>query len=167
MLNNCVENATWIETGTYKGSTTAFLSQHSPMVYSIEPEPMLCANATKRFLSVPNIKILCGTSEEVFPDLFASLSGSVNLWLDGHYSAGETFQGENDTSINIELETISKHAANFEKISIMIDDVRCFRSNAKENDAYPSLDSLVDWARKNDFLWNIELDIFIAQKGIG
>jgi hypothetical protein len=29
--------------------------------------------------------------------------------------------------------------------------------------AYPTLDELVDWARKHTLSWNIEQDIFIAK----
>ena len=44
-----IKNAVWIETGTYLGTTTKYLSDLFPHVYSIEPEPMLYASACKRF----------------------------------------------------------------------------------------------------------------------
>jgi hypothetical protein len=45
----------------------------------------------------------------------------------------------------------------------MVDDVRCFNPLNLEYGTYPSIDYLVDWARKNKLFWHIEHDIFIAK----
>ncbi|MBZ0129383.1 MAG: hypothetical protein K8F59_09725 [Rhodobacteraceae bacterium] len=163
LARNSTQGATWVETGTFKGDTTAFLSGFSKKVYSIEPEPTLVENAVRRFANTPNVEIIKGTSEEILPDLLPKLSGDINFWLDGHYSAGTTFQGAVETPIADELATITKSLKNFALVSILVDDVRSFYSRQPENQGYPPLDFLVDWARDNGFFWTIEHDIFIAR----
>lgn len=163
LARNSTPGATWVETGTFKGDTTAFLAGISNKVYSIEPEPTLVANAEKRFANTPNVEIIKGTSEDILPELLPKLSGDINFWLDGHYSAGTTFQGPTDTPIVAELATLRKSLKNFGLVSILIDDVRSFYATDKQNEAYPPLDFLVDWARENGFRWIIEHDIFIAR----
>jgi hypothetical protein len=49
LLRNGIPNATWVETGTFMGETKRFLSAHAVMVYSLEPEPRLFANAAAAF----------------------------------------------------------------------------------------------------------------------
>jgi hypothetical protein len=162
LLRSGIPGAIWVETGTYLGDTTHILSQHSKSVYSIEPEPTLFRNAEKRFKNEPNVKILKGLSEEVFPQLVPTLSGEINFWLDGHNSFGITHKGPLDTPISVELDCIQKHLSRFSKIAVLIDDVHCFNPEIKEFAGYPSLDYLVDWARRNKLAWRIEHDIFIA-----
>ena len=167
LLRNGTADATWVETGTYLGDTTAFLAQHSKKVFSIEPEPTLFANATARFSKVANVEIVNDLSETVLPKLLPSLSGNICFWLDGHYSpdwsADVTHRGPLDTPIQDELNAISHNAARFGSISVMIDDIRCFNPKLGVYGQYPSVNVLIDWARKADFEWHIEHDIFIAR----
>lgn len=162
LIRNGIPNATWIETGTYLGQTTQLLSKYASKVYSIEPEPTLFANAKKYFSSFANVEILNGTSEDVFPNLLPKINGDVNFWLDGHYSAGITFQGLHDTPILDELKNISENIGHFQKICVLIDDLKCFNPSQPEYSTYPSLDVLVDWAKSNKLAWHIEHDIFVA-----
>jgi hypothetical protein len=163
LLRNGIPNAQWVETGTYLGDTTALLSRNARQVYSIEPAPALFEQAARRFRDVPNVKILHGTSEEVFPQLLPTLSGDLNFWLDGHYSAGMTYKGALDTPIAIELACIERNLARFSRMAVLVDDVRCFDPSIEEFAQYPELDFLVDWARRNRLKWHIEHDIFVAR----
>jgi len=163
LLRNGFENAIWVETGTYLGETTRVLAKHSSMVYTIEPEPRLFANAVKYFKNHKNVRVLNGTSEQIFPTLLKEIQGNVNFWLDGHYSAGITFKGENDTPILEELKHISENLKQFRNICVLIDDIRCFNPKHPEYANYPNLDSLVNWASSNDLEWHIEHDIFVAR----
>lgn len=158
-----IKDAVWVETGTYLGSTTNFLSGLFPHVYTVEPEPNLYAAACKRFTG-KNVTLFNNVSENIFPSLLPKLSGNVNFWLDGHYSAGITFKGEKDCPVEDELIAIEKNIDNFDKITILIDDVRCFLPNNSSYTDYPSIDYLVDWARRMNFHWRIEHDIFVMQK---
>ena len=156
-------NANWVETGTYKGTTTNFLSAKFPHVYTIEPEINLYKMACKRF-DGRNVTLFNDVSENVFPKLLPNLKGNINFWLDGHYSAGKTFKGAKNCPVEDELNAIEKNLSNFAGLSILIDDVRCFLPDNSQYSDYPSIDYLVDWARRLNMRWRIEHDIFIMQK---
>lgn len=163
LLRNRFPAATWVETGTFLGQTTQFLSNHAEKVYSIEPEPKLFARAQKLFRSQKHVEILNGASEDVFPELLPRIAGDVNFWLDGHYSAGITFKGRQDTPILDELACISRHIQRFGKVCVLVDDIRCFNPRIPEYSTFPSLDTLVAWATKHEMSWHIEHDIFVAK----
>jgi len=155
-------DAIWVETGTFYGNTTHFLALNFRFVFSIEPEPTLFAKALNRFADRPNIKIINGLSEDVFPELLPTLPAEVNFWLDGHYSAGDTHKGPVDTPIVQELACIEEHLARFSKLTVLVDDIRCFNPAIEAFADYPSVDYLVDWARRLKLFWHIEHDIFVA-----
>ena len=156
-----IPNAQWVETGTYTGTTTAFLADHFSFIHSIEPGKNLFNNAVLRFKSNKNINLYNDVSENVLPDLLPKLNGEINFWLDGHYSEGITFQGAKNCPIEDELYSIKLNLYNFTKVVILIDDVRCFLPTS--HDDYPSLDYLVDWAREHQFNWRIEQDVFVMK----
>ncbi len=163
LLRNGIPGATWVETGTFRGDTTSILAKHSPCIYTIEPSEALFQKA-KSFLSKhPNITVINGTSEGIFPSLLPKISGDINFWLDGHFSGGPTFKANLDTPIIAELENIASNLVNFNKVCILIDDVRCFNPRDSRFSHYPDLGLLVDWARDHNFFWTIEHDIFIAK----
>jgi hypothetical protein len=163
LLRNGLLDATWVETGTFMGDTTSVLSRVAKMVYSIEPEPALFSKAEQRFSHTSNVRIIKGLSEEVFPKLLPTIGGNVCFWLDGHYSAGITFKGPQETPIIDELTAIGQNISQMDKIVVLVDDVRCFEPRNPEFSAYPPVDVLVDWARKHKLTWHIEHDIFIAK----
>ena len=158
-----VANAPWVETGTYLGKTTNFLRSRYPHVYSIEPEISLYNSAKKRFNGY-NVTLYNDVSENVLPKLLRNMSGNINFWLDGHYSEGITFKGEKNCPIEDELNAIEINLINFNKITILIDDVRCFLSENSKYSDYPSIDYLVDWARRLKMSWRIEHGIFIIKR---
>jgi hypothetical protein len=164
LLRNSVPDSTWFETGTYMGDTTQFLARHSRMVYSLEPEPALFSNAKNLFKDRGNVQILNGTSEQILPDLLPKIAGNVSFWLDGHYSSGITFKGAQITPIADELNCIAKNLGHFNRVCVMIDDVRLFDPGQTGNAGYPSLEFLVNWAKDSNLKWHIEHDIFVAKR---
>lgn len=163
LLAHGIPGAPWVETGTFRGTTTAFLLRHFGKVYSIEPEPRLFARVAKRFAGKP-VELFNDVSETVLPDLVARLSGDCNFWLDGHYSAGDTFKGKKDCPVEDELAAIAANLGRLGRVAILIDDVRCFLPANADYPDYPSVDVLVDWARAHGFDWRIEHDIFIMNR---
>jgi hypothetical protein len=155
-----ITNAPWVETGTFFGDTTDFLIKHFPKVYSIEPSKYLFDYVVKRFKNKKNVILYNHVSEKILPELLPNLNGDINFWLDGHYSSGITFKGDQKCPIKDELNQIGINLEKFNKVLILIDDVRCFMPN-NEFKEYPSINDLVDWSRKNRFNWIIEHDIFI------
>jgi len=162
LLANGLPDATWIETGTYKGDTSALLSKVASKVYTLEPADGLFEKAQLRFKNNPVVEVIHGTSEDVFPRLLPDLTGDLVFWLDGHYSAGETYQGALETPIRVELKEISRSLPKWGRVVILVDDIRCFNPLNNQWAQYPSIDFLVDWAREHKLQWHIEHDIFVA-----
>jgi hypothetical protein len=163
LLRLGMKNATWVETGTFMGDTTALLAAESEAVYTIEPDASLFEKASNRFSGDHKIRVIHGLSENVFPQLLPTLNGRINFWLDGHYSGGITHKGPIDCPVRQELANIQEHIRRFESIVVLIDDMRCFDPSVPEYADYPSIDYLVDWARANHLGWHIEHDIFVAK----
>lgn len=163
LLRHSTPASLWIETGTYLGETTALLSQVASLVYSIEPEPRLYQQAVANFQASRNVKLLHGLSEEILPGLLPQLTGDINFWLDGHYSAGITFKGPRDTPVVQELAAVADNLDHFQRVTVLVDDVRCFDPRNPEYADYPTADFLVRWATEHRFGWSIEHDIFIAK----
>jgi hypothetical protein len=161
-LRNNFSNATWIETGTFYGDTADFLSRHAMHVHTTEPEPVLFERAKQRFEHHNNVTVYNEISENFLPALLPTLSGNLCLWLDGHYSAGETFAGPNDTPLREELSAIRENIKRYDNIAVLIDDIRfCGRNHVYGT--YPSLSELVSFADSLGLAWYVEHDIFIAK----
>ena len=159
-------NAVWIETGTFMGDTAELLALEAKVVYTIEPDRALFEKAETRFHGNPRIHVIHGLSEEIFPSLLPTLSGSINFWLDGHFSGGITHQGPSDCPVREELLSIENNLARYDRVTVLIDDIRCFDPSIPEYADYPDVNFLVDWARKNNLYWHIEHDIFVANSKI-
>ena len=156
---------TWIETGTYLGETTKHLSTISEKLISIEPEKKLFENALSKFKNYTNVTIINGTSEGELGLVISSLNEKeihdISFWLDGHYSAGITYLGAEETPVNTELKTIGENLNRINIITIFVDDCRQFAKSDDPDNSYPTLSSLVSYANLHHLYWIIEHDIFI------
>ena len=167
--NNNIEESAWIETGTYYGDTTKILSRISSKVISIEADQDLYELAKKTFSNLENIELMFGRSEDKLPEAFKKIKTYKNIciYLDAHLCNDhiknkKTFGEEKDASpIKKELKFIEEQKDKFNKINILIDDIRLF-NNKFQN--YPKKDYLVNWCKDNNFDWEIEQDIFICKK---
>lgn len=155
-------SACWIETGTFHGDTTAYLSSLGSSVKSIEPDTSLYLAALRRLAKYRNIELLSGTSEKLFEECLLASGSSVACWLDGHWSGGTTYLGDQQTSIRHELDVLAKHVAQFESLVVFVDDIREFDGSLRTG--YPHRTELVTWASTSGMDWTIEHDIFIAWK---
>lgn len=153
---------TWVETGTYRGDTTAMLAGFGGPVHTIEPAVDLHRQAKERFRDQLNVVVHLGLSEDVLPGLLPTLTGPVSFWLDGHWSGGETFRGPTDCPLLQELTAIETRLRCDERTVLLIDDIRCCDPGRPEFAHYPSLDSVIDRCRSMGFGWCIEHDILIA-----
>lgn len=130
------------------------------------------AKARRRLEVERNVRLLNLASEEGLETAIEiSESPVLNFWLDGHYSAGGTYEGVRDTPIEIELQTISKflESERLMRVAVFVDDVRLFavehreKLSAEEREGYPRLLVLCSWAENLGLVWTIEHDIFIAK----
>ena len=111
-------------------------------------------------MAFKNIYFHKGTSEERLDDVLKILSGDICFWLDGHFSDGITFCGDNQCPLIYELDIIAKNIPRFENIVIFIDDIS---AGFTDSENYPDINFYVDWGKKNNFKWNIEQGIFILK----
>ena len=163
-LKNCL----WIETGTYYGETTNFLSKIAQKVISIEADKRLFDIAYNKFKFCKNVEIHFGKSEHVLENIFLTSKKflNVNIFLDAHMCNDhkkniKTFgTKKSSTPIMLELMVIKKYLKNFKNVKILIDDIRLFQTKYHN---YPEIDIIVNWCRKNNLTWSIEQDIFIAK----
>ena len=169
LMNNNLKDSLWIETGTYYGETTKLLSKISKKTISIEADKNLFETSNKILKNFKNVEILNGKSEDLLDKVISKNLNFKNvcIYLDAHLCQDhlkntKTF-GNEDTATQIlnELEIVSKYVSSFEKIVVLIDDIRLFQGKFQN---YPNKNTLVSWCKKNNFLWEIEQDIFICKK---
>ena len=169
LINNNLEDSIWIETGTYYGETTKLLSRISNKTVTIEADEFLHRNTKERMRSYKNVQFLNGKSEDL---LLSTIQSNLNFknicfYLDAHLcndhlrSKSTYGREDNATPLKLELTIIEKFLNKFEKIKILIDDIRLFDKNFQN---YPNKSYLVEWCVKNKLLWEIEHDIFICKK---
>ena len=169
LMNNNLKDSLWIETGTYYGETTKLLSKISKKTISIEADKNLFETSSKILKNFKNVEILNGKSEDLLDKVISKNLNFKNvcIYLDAHLCQDhlkntKTFGNENTaTPILNELEIVSKYVSSFEKIVVLIDDIRLFQGKFQN---YPNKNTLVNWCKENDFLWEIEQDIFICKK---
>ncbi|SDU10543.1 hypothetical protein SAMN05444156_1984 [Verrucomicrobium sp. GAS474] len=144
---------TLLETGTLHGDTLFRLLGDFDALYSIELSEELHAKAQKRFRPFPHVHLIQGDSGAKMKEVLPRLAGPTLFWLDGHYSAGETAQGDLNTPIFMELETIFSRSP-FDHV-ILIDDARDFGG---VDSHYPTLDRLQAFiAEKGGPKWRFEV----------
>ena len=169
LMNNNLKDSLWIETGTYYGETTKLLSKISKKTISIEADKNLFETSNKILKNFKNVEILNGKSEDLLDKVISKNLNFQNvcIYLDAHLCQDhlkntKTF-GNEDTATPIlnELEIVSKYVSSFEKIVVLIDDIRLFKGKFQN---YPDKNTLVNWCKENNFLWEIEQDIFICKK---
>ena len=145
---------TLVETGTYMGDMIKAQLPFFEVLYSIELSEELHQKALKRFESTDSnsgkVVLLQGDSGEIISDILPRFSTPVLFWLDGHFSAGETAQGDLNTPIIEELNKIFLTSINH---IILIDDARCFIG---AND-YPTIDSLCQFVSEHASHYQVEV----------
>jgi hypothetical protein len=144
-----------VETGTYFGDMVDALRKSLTRIYSIELSEYLATEAQERFKACDNVIILQGDSGREIEKVIQKLTLPTLFWLDGHYSAGITDKGENETPILAELAHIF-NAPDIRHV-ILIDDARAF---GKIPD-YPTLNALESFihAKRSNMAITVQDDI--------
>ena len=114
---------TAVEIGSFKGVTTKRLSYLFDKVVSVEIDEALCKHAQNRCRKRKNVTIHLGDGKEFLADIAPDTDKGL-LFLDGHFSGGETGQGDEPEPILHELDVIQPHLDNF--CALVIDDFRLF-----------------------------------------
>jgi hypothetical protein len=111
---------TLVETGTYYGEMVAAMKNHFERIYSIEYVQELASRATRKFARDEHVRIFCGDSRLVMPEVLALLEGPALFWLDAGYYGWVGIRA-NEQRLSAELEMILGHR--FAHI-ILLDDAR-------------------------------------------
>jgi hypothetical protein len=125
---------TLVETGTYYGEMVAAMKNRFDHIYSIEFVPALAERATRKFAGRSHIRIFCGDSRVVMPDVLALLHGPALFWLDAGYY-GWVGVRTNEQRLSAELELILSHPY---RHMILLDDARGLTGK----DGIPSVDDV-------------------------
>src|SRR3984893_14977650 len=98
----------------------AALKGHFDRIYSIEYVPALAERATRKFARDEHVRIFCGDSRVVMPEVLVLLRGPALFWLDAGYYGWVGKQGDQQR-LSAELEmTLSQPCLPV----ILLDDVR-------------------------------------------
>jgi hypothetical protein len=111
---------TMVETGTYYGEMVAAMKVDFERLYSIEFVQGLAERAQRKFARYPQVRIFCGDSRVVMPEVLALLAGPALFWLDAGYYGWVGKQGDQQR-LSAELEMILSHR--YPHI-ILLDDAR-------------------------------------------
>src|SRR5260370_10953119 len=72
----------------------AAMKSHFDRIYSIEYVPALAERATRKFARDKHVRIFCGDSRVVMPEVLALLTGPALFWLDAGYYGWVGQQGD-------------------------------------------------------------------------
>lgn len=139
---------TFVETGTFTGNTTKWAAGLFRTVVSVEASDKLHALAKQRLARSGNVTLHHGWSHEVLPSIMAVTPGQAVVWLDAHWSCGETAGSDLECPVLAEIAAVD--AGNVDHI-VMIDDARLFISPPPpplHADSWPTIGAVVDELRR-------------------
>ncbi|GAB5411424.1 MAG: hypothetical protein ChlgKO_05380 [Chlamydiales bacterium] len=113
---------TFIETGTYSGTTTARAAKVFSTVHTIEIHPPLYYKTKKRLRHLKNVHFILGDSVATIMNYHNMCDGKAILWLDAHSSGGGTGGTPGLNVVVKELEVL--HKLNIDNSIMLIDDLR-------------------------------------------
>jgi hypothetical protein len=144
-----------VETGTYRGETVAALLDDFDRIVSVELGNELHAAARRRFERVGHVELVHGDSGQLMPEIVERLDSTALFWLDGHYSAGVTARGADETPILRELDAVLGRGRRGDVL--LVDDARCFTGER----GWPSLAELREQVRKfePDHVFEVQSDV--------
>ena len=151
----------FIETGTYVGDTIFSMEPHFRNLFTIELSEKYY-NSTRSKYKGNKISFIHGDSSTKLIDVFSSVSEPSIIFLDGHWSSGDTAKGTKDCPLIEEISVINTHCKS--KAIIIIDDRRLFGKNKTS-------DCNEDWSSINDgdILHNIKArvtDVYLLDSEI-
>lgn len=140
----------FVETGTYLGDTALWASRIASRVVTIELSKYYFERSEQRLSELGNVSCYHGDSGTVLGNLLGLLNGPLLLWLDGHYSFGDTGGQGAECPLLSELAALRQYP---EAPCIIIDDARYFVSPPPlphNSEDWPDLGMIFDALRRID-----------------
>ena len=114
-----------IETGTFLGVTAARCARVFDRVFTIELDDKLAGRARTYLRRFKNVELLQGDAAKLLPEVVArDEARDAIIFLDGHFSGGDTARGEVSEPALGELETLARTADRI--CGVVVDDFRLF-----------------------------------------
>ena len=150
------------ESGTYLGEMVEAVKDLFTTIYTVELDNALYKQACKRFKKDKHVQIVEGDSGKVLPEIIENKEEPILFWLDGHYSAGMTAQGDEYSPIMKEILPILNHPV--KEHVILIDDAREFVGK----DGYPDLENFEKSVRdlRPDLSFSVKHDVITIARPI-
>lgn len=147
----------FIEAGTFRGVMASRCASIFDQVYTIELDQKLAAAASEFLRTKKNVKVIQGDALAVLPELLQRDElKKVLLFLDGHYSSGETACGDLPEPAAEELQGLTKYRDKID--AIVIDDIRSFGTEQ----GFPKKSELLR-AAEDSFGTGYQIRIFLDQ----
>lgn len=146
-----------IETGTYKGETTKVLASLADSVTTIEADFGYYQRSKQSLQRFKNVTVLHGDSGVLIESALPSNQINCVLWLDAHYSGGNTAGVLNHCPIMSELHLILSSRKPSNTI-ILIDDSRGLVGKS----GWPLLSELIGLLSQSGFSSIIIDDVLVA-----
>lgn len=125
------EPTIFIETGSHQGNTAEAARQIGfDHIYTIELSDKWFAHCEQRFKSVDNVNVIKGDSSIELKNVLNKIDIPCVIWLDAHWSGGDTALGDIPCPVYRELDVIAQHSV--KNHTILIDDMRAFGPKKKE-----------------------------------
>lgn len=154
---------TVVEIGTFKGVMAKRLSRLFDRVITVEIVPELYEISKKRCASRKNIELLLGDGSELLPKISADVTNAV-LFLDGHFSGGDTGQGDEPEPVLKELDLVEAHLENFN--AVVVDDFRLFgvdKGWPKKSEVLEKLETVLPASEWDHYIIN---DQFVTVRSV-
>lgn len=165
-LKEQTNSNTFIETGTYYAGTTLWAAKYFNNVHTIELSEVLYKKVSPQHAHITNIQFHFGDSREQLKTILNTIDESVILWLDAHWSSGETYGEDDNCPLIKELEIINQSNKN---ACILIDDARLFLAppNLPNNLLqYPGIQDIVKIFGDDKFIAVYEDVIIVVPESI-
>ena len=125
--SKCDKTAEYIETGSFLGDGIASVAPAYQIVHSIELAEKFYQHCCDRFFDNSRVRMYLGNSKKILPEILSTIHQPVTIYLDGHFSAGDTAIGDeliNGVSSNPLLSELMILMTRIPNDIIIIDDCR-------------------------------------------